>query len=424
MSISPIRALCMIVLALAALAALPAMAERRMTDFDPDRHGFAFVNDFRNDFIREFDVRTKGLCGGMVYTALDYYNADMPISRQDYRPAVNTRLHDYIYDRQVHSLADNADKWAELGFNPFGARNGEFFNWGLQGFNGGRLQEMRARIDRGEPVPLGLWHYGNKPGGDHQVLAIGYDTGRYRGDLGEHRGDLKIYVYDPNFPNEVKTLVPRLRWGGYTYTDEDVAWLTYFVDGKYRPRRPPMREDVRGGVEATRPGEAGGSTVRVRRADKPRIVARGTRPTVIATPARTTAAPRARTGLTTRELLVTIWTGADDLRGGNDNVHATLRFRGLPPLRQENLNGGRHWIGNYDQTVRIRLPRAVPLEDIVELSLTTDFGGGLFGDNWNVDRLRVVALTPEGQRALYDRDGAPLVRFTGERGSFRAELRP
>lgn len=415
---------------LACLLALPAMAERRMTDFDPAQHGFEFVNDFRNDFIREFDVRTGGLCGGMAYTALDYYNAKMPITRQTHRPAVNTRLHDYIYDRQVNSLSDNADKWAELGFNPFGARNGEFFNWGLQGFNGGRLQELRAKIDRGQPVPLGLWHYDGHAGGDHQVLAIGYDTGRYGGDLGQHRGDLKIYVYDPNHPGRTKILVPDLQRGGYRYTDEDKLWLTYFVDGKYRARRPPPREDVRPAVAAAKPAAAtaDGVTVQARSRDKPVAVVADRAvppPRVVAVASPSAKKPAtAATGLATRELLLTIHTGADDLRGGSDNVNAMIRFRGRPPLHQRNLNGGRRWIGNHDQTVRIRLPQAVPLEDIEELALTTQFGGGIGGDNWNVDRVRVVALTDQGERELANVAGSPLVRFTGQVRDHRIGLSP
>lgn len=392
---------------LAGLAMLPAMAAQRMTDFDPQQHGFSFVNTFTNDVIREFDVRTKGLCGGMVYTALDYYHASMPITRQTHRPAVNTALHDYIYNRQVKSLAENADKWAEIGFNPFGARNSEFFNWGLQGFNGGRLQELRAKIDRGEPVPLGLWHYDGQTGGDHQVLAIGYDTGRYRGDLGQHREDLKIFIYDPNFPGQTKVLVPDLQRGGYRYTDTDHVWLTYFVDAKYRPGRPPQEDAARPGVVVTPPAGRARAPVRV----------------VAATP----PARSSRTGAsgpTTRELLLTIHTGGDDLRGGNDNVDATIRIRGQAPLQQRNLNGGRRWIGNYSQTVSIRLPRAARLEDIEELALSTRFGGGIGGDNWNVDAIRVVALTSDGERELANVSGAPLVRFTGQVHDYRTRLSP
>lgn len=390
------------------LAIAPAMAAERMTDFDPDVHGFAFANTFNNDFVRETDWRTSGLCGGMVYTALDFYRANKPIPRQAYRPATQTRLHDYIYDRQVNSAVDNADKWAELGFNPGGERNGDFFNWGLQGFGGGRLQELRASIDRGLPVPLGLWHYDGQRGGDHQVLAIGYDTGRYRGDLGRYREDLKIYIYDPNYPNEVKTLVPDLRLGGYRYTDEDKVWLTYFVDRKYRTHRPPAVSTGRESVVAR--------TVTARQVKA--------RPRVVATAVPRASGKRPATGLVTRELLVTIITGNDDLRGGSDNVNLIVNFHGRSPLVRENLNRGRRWLGNYDQTMSIRLPAAIALEDLSEVALTTRFQGGFGGDNWNVDGLKVVAVTDAGNRVLYDRSGTPLVRFTGELHLFRATLSP
>lgn len=395
----------------AALALLPAMAQRHMTDFQPQRDGFAFNNTFTNDFIREFDVRTGGLCGGMVYAALDFHRARQPVPRQDYRPAVQTRLHDYLYERQVHSIADNADKWAELGFNPFGARNSEFFRWGLQGFGGGRLQELRARIDRGEPVPLGLWHYDGQRGGDHQVLAIGYELGRYRGDLGAHQGDLKIYVYDPNFHDEIKVLVPDLRLGAFGYADTGQRWLTYFVDGKYRPHAPPVETVARGATQAApaKPGKP-----------QPQLQMAATQAVMAGMAARVTLP----LGPRTRELLLTIGTGADDLRGGSDNVNVIVALRGRPPLRIDNLNRGRHWIGNYAQTIPLRLPGAIPLQDITGLTLETRFGGGIGGDNWNVDHLRVEAVLPEGRHLLYAGSGSPLVRFTGERHTFRAPLSP
>lgn len=399
-----------VLLALAvALTVLPALAAPRMTGFDPRQHGFLFANTFSNDVVRELDIRTDGLCGGMVYTALDHFNARVPISRQTHRPAVNTALHDYIYKRQVNSLADNADKWAEVGFNPFGARNSEFFNWGLQGFNGGRLQELRAKIDRGQPVPLGLWHYDGQRGGDHQVLAIGYDTGRYAGDLGRHREELKIFIYDPNYPGETKVLVPDLQRGGYLYPGDDKLWLTYFVDGKYRPNPPPASVTASAGVVVTPP--AG-------RVVAPARVVTATRPATNV-PVRGGAA-----GPTTRQLLLTIHTGGDDLRGGNDNVDATIHIRGQAPVHQRNLNGSRRWIGDYDQTVSIRLPRAVPLADLQALTLSTHFGGGIGGDNWNVDAVRVVALTSDGERELLSARGAPLVRFTGQVHDYRADLSP
>ena len=211
---------------------------RVMTRFNPEVHSFRFRNDFITNFA---GIDFSGLCGGMAYSALDYFNNNIPVPTQTSPPANGTPLRQYIYNRQQNATLDNVDKWGELSINPFGSRTNEFFNWGLQGFNGGRVQELRAEIDAGRPVPLGLYKGGN--GGfvtHHQVLAIGYDMGRYRGDLGQYQEDLRIYVYDSNFPRQTKVLRPNLGNKTYYYeSDPSCSWLTYFVDKKYRLASPP-----------------------------------------------------------------------------------------------------------------------------------------------------------------------------------------
>ncbi|NOR68740.1 MAG: hypothetical protein GQ532_03435 [Methylomarinum sp.] len=361
-----------------------AFATPKMTGFKPDLHGYRFVNSFRNDFIKEFDVTTGGLCGGMVYSALDYYFKHKAISQQNYRPAVQTPLHDYIYDRQVHSLADNLDKWAETGFNPFGWRNSEFFNWGLQGFNGGRIQELREAIDRGRPIPLGLQSYGGKENnmdrtGNHQVLAIGYDMGRYKGDLKTNKEDLKIFIYDPNHPNIIRTLVPDIKTASYYYRDNYTGtdtkfnrWRTYFVDKKYSVHTPP----------------------------------------------KTASTIRNTNSKLVRELIFEITTGNDDLRGGNDNLNIIIYTKENLPQTFKNINRSKHWIGNYTQTVKVTLKKPIPVTDILRVTLTTTFSGGMFGDNWNMNGLKISALGDQ----LYDEHENPLFRFTGERKAFTAHI--
>src|SRR5262245_51943998 len=117
------------------LLSLAAAAQARHTTFDPARDGFRFPNSFQNvvQLPAGVNIRTGGLCGGMAYSALDYYLSHRPLPLQDYLPAEGTPLQRYIYDRQMTSLSSNVDKWAEVELNPFGARNSEFFNWGLQG---------------------------------------------------------------------------------------------------------------------------------------------------------------------------------------------------------------------------------------------------------------------------------------------------
>jgi hypothetical protein len=343
-----------------------------MTGFDPVKHGYKFANTFKNDLVPQFDIRTGGLCGGMVYSAFDYYSQHKPIPTQDYRPAVHTSLHNYIFAREVISLSQNLDKWAEIGFNPGGARSSEFFRWGLQGTGGGRLQELREMIDRGTPVPIGLQSYGS--GGNHQVLAIGYNLGRYRGDLGAYQEDLRIFIYDPNFPSVKKTLRPDLA-NQFYYLDEnpDMRWRTYFVDKKYTVSTPPAIDSVELG-----PND----------------------------------------GLV-RELLMEIETGSDDLRGGNDNVNLTINYRSSSQ-QVPNINRGGRWIDNYDETVSVQPRQPVPLSEIKNIVLTTTFSGGIGGDNWNMNSLRVIARGGGVNQVIYQRSGTPLFRFTGDAKVFNA----
>src|SRR5690242_17850757 len=174
------------------------LSTAKMTTFNPETDAYRFINTFKT-VTGVFDITTGGLCAGMVYSVLDYWKAHQPVPKQTYAPVNGTTLQSYLYARNMTALGDHMDKWTELHLNPLGARDSEFFKWGLQGTGGGRLQELRAHIDRGEPVPLGLKSLTGDPGADHVVLAYGYDMGRYRGDLGAYQEDLKIFVYEPNY---------------------------------------------------------------------------------------------------------------------------------------------------------------------------------------------------------------------------------
>ena len=337
---------------------------RRMTTFDPAVNGFRFLNSFKT-VTGVADITTNGLCGGMVYTALDYFQTGVALPRQDYAPVNGTRLQSYIYGRQQTSLTNVLPKWLELHNNPFGARNQEFFNWGLQGTGGGRLQELKAEIDAGHPVPLGLKSLSANPGEDHVVLAVGYDTGRYQGDLGDFKEDLKIFLYDPNNGAVTKTLYPVESEQKYCidYSDGPHCWRAYFVmTGAYSARTPPVV------------GTAG------------------------------------------KELVLSFQTGGDDLRGGGDNVSVVVNLRNGAPIRSDNVNLGQRWIDNTWQEIGIDLPDSMQPGDIASVDLVTAFRGGFDGDNWNLDRFIVQFRINGASAAACDRNpaGKPLVRFTGD----------
>ena len=95
---------------------------KRMTPFDPAVNGFKFVNSFKT-VTGVADITTNGLCGGMVYTVLDYFSNHMTVPQQNYTPVNGTHLQSYIYGRQQTVLTNVLPKWLELHNNPFGARN-------------------------------------------------------------------------------------------------------------------------------------------------------------------------------------------------------------------------------------------------------------------------------------------------------------
>ncbi|MBS1512561.1 MAG: RICIN domain-containing protein [Bacteroidetes bacterium] len=346
---------------------------RKATRFDPVINGFQFANTF---YGVDASFRYGGLCGGMVYSAMDYFRAGKRIPPQTYKPANRTPLQSFIYERQHNAAMENQlDKWTELRMNPFGWRDSEFFEWGLEGNNGGRWQELKQLIDAGNPAPLGLYeggttNFAGEKSGDHQVLAVAYFGGRYKGDKGAHRQDIKILIYNPNYPGMVQTLVPDVSRKCFFTVEASQTWRTYFVDRKYSPKAPPD-------ITALAANEPDGSI---------------------------------------RHVYATFMTGGDDLRGGSDNVHLTINYTDGTSQTFQNVNGLARWVDNNDETVPLTLNRAISKAMIKNITLTTTFGGGIGGDNWNLDWF---VLSNGGNFELVNvntrsSDPKPLFRFTGD----------
>jgi uncharacterized protein YjbI with pentapeptide repeats len=232
--------------------------QKVMTNFDPVRHGFRFANTFINTrFVADVEWSFGGRCAGMAYAVLDYYFNNIPIPSQTGLPTEGSVLGTYIGMRQEQSTNRNVDRILEFNFNVGGSRTMEFFNWGLQGFGGGRLQQIRAELDAGRPIPVILYN----PTGDmiryphHSVVVIGYSLGRYTGDLGNYKQDFRLYVYDPNFPGEIKMMIaniadlsnPRYAYiNAHKGNGEVTEWLTYFPNAGFAPRSPLSNNDITG----------------------------------------------------------------------------------------------------------------------------------------------------------------------------------
>jgi hypothetical protein len=139
--------------------------------------------------------------------------------------------------------------------------------------------------------------------------------------------------------------------------------------------------------------------------------------------------PAARTVSNAPATQVQIWiqTGGDDLRGGDhaaDNANVTLNFVGGTSLTS-NINGGREWGNGQTHVAVLTLPPTAPhVQDIQSVTIATHFGGGIAGDNWNVDRIALLVSFPTGSPSWQTQptaivhewlnaSGGPLVRFTG-----------
>jgi hypothetical protein len=149
-------------------------------------------------------ARGYGLCGGMSFTVLDFYKAGLPLPRGQHagdQPAGGTSLRNYIWSRQIDSLLPDAPRflaWLII-LNHIPA------SWPFKGGPAWLLaqskqewQRVKAALDAGEPMPIGLVRDTPNVFDNHQVLAIGYEQA--------DESQATIYLYDPNCPNQISTI--------------------------------------------------------------------------------------------------------------------------------------------------------------------------------------------------------------------------
>lgn len=203
------------------------------TGFSVPNRSFGFANKFTNTPIPGLDVQTKGLCGGMVYSALDYWYANKTTPVQDYPPNAGQPLRQWIYNRQLASIATTAADWTALSLMTPDA----MFKFGATQAN---VNILAASITAGRPIPVGLHQTEGKQ--DHQVLVVGYDLGAYDAAWGGYP-KLKLRVYDPNYPKSQRTLQADTT-GKYWYDPGQPAstrskWAGFFYDDGYTSAVPP-----------------------------------------------------------------------------------------------------------------------------------------------------------------------------------------
>jgi hypothetical protein len=177
--------------------------------FVPSRHGFAFTNAWPSQpavvVATHFGQITignaaAGLCGGMVFAALDYWHA--AIVPPTTRPVPGEPLYRQIVRRLIDSWdlpTGIADYYQYMNL-PDGDVALDVLGRQIvidQGLTGRTVQlqwpQIRADLDRGVPAPLGVVTVASSKPADlalnHQVLAYGYDRAGT---------EVTVRVYDPN----------------------------------------------------------------------------------------------------------------------------------------------------------------------------------------------------------------------------------
>ena len=188
------------------------------TGFLPSRNGFAFANDFPHVPAKTIDLvvtkvplgdASNGLCGGMVYAALDLFVAQrLPDPAQVDAPGSGP-LFDYLVDRLIDSWKADGLNGCPAGVTYFHLMSStvpdeerlwtRFSPWHSRAWVMAKSAwpKVQADIDAGHPSPLGLirvltWDP-MQIGHHHQVLVWGYSL---------DGSQLTLRVYDPNLPRD------------------------------------------------------------------------------------------------------------------------------------------------------------------------------------------------------------------------------
>jgi hypothetical protein len=164
----------------------------------------------------------NGLCGGMVYAVRDLYEAHRTPPSDTAPPGDGTSFFTYLTDRLIQSFdlpegplryyqwmsLPDEDTWVSRGVWSMTTRE----EW----------PKVRDQLDRGKLCPLGLIRTRSQApadlGKNHQALAYGYD-------VGDPPGVVRIFLYDPNHPDEDVTLSfdPSLAAGAFTYSTGELT---------------------------------------------------------------------------------------------------------------------------------------------------------------------------------------------------------
>jgi len=180
--------------------------ERLVPGFLPSRCALRFTNHFppgpviavRLPGARRFPIgdASRGLCGGMVFTVRDFFEAGRQPPAGEDPPCWEEPLFRYIVRRLFDSFRLPSGPLKYLLWMALPDHD----TWYARGLLHRTFREewpqIRNEIDRGRPSPLGfIRHRSANPfrlGENHQVMAYGYTRDGTTGEV-------SMRIYDPNY---------------------------------------------------------------------------------------------------------------------------------------------------------------------------------------------------------------------------------
>lgn len=187
------------------------MSSNLVSNFLPNHNGLRFINYWPEN-TPHYSAKTSlgditigdahnGLCGGMVFTVVDFFEAGLQAPTEVAPPEFDSPLYNYIVRRLYDSfnLPTGFLKYYEWMTTPEHDSGIWLFN--RRGVSWSTVvrewPKLRAIIDSGHPCPIGLvTMLSVNPrdlGNNHQVLAYGYDL--------DENNNLTLHLYDPNTLN-------------------------------------------------------------------------------------------------------------------------------------------------------------------------------------------------------------------------------
>jgi hypothetical protein len=186
--------------------------------FVPSRDGFAFANSWPDEPAvvlatplgpLNLGSAQGGLCGGMVFAALDYWHASTPPPAA--QPAGGSPQYQYVVRRLVDSwhLPAGVTQYflwmnlpdADSGFDVFGRHVVTERGLGWRTVTQ-QWPQVRSDLDAGTPAALGVVTVASANpkdlGKNHQVLATSYEVAG---------SAVTLSVYDPNRPGRDDVMI-------------------------------------------------------------------------------------------------------------------------------------------------------------------------------------------------------------------------